>query len=742
MPETYVDIAFPTAVRRLFTYRVPEGLELVPGVRVLAPLRRGEAIGMVVRVHGNKPSFATRPIRRAVDREPLVGEGLLKLTEWIHRFYYCSWGEVLQAALPSGLDLQSLHMPEETTTIHWFWKDGIGEEEIEAVIEEAGSYKWAEALQQLAGLGLPMEQRELINDFGISRHALKRIEKEGLIESADVAPEREEPGHFEPAEISTLSDEQEQVFRQIEPALEDGRFKSFLLYGVTGSGKTEIYIHALKRVLDQGRGGMVLVPEIALTPQTVQRFYRIFGNQVAVIHSRLSEKEKFEAWLALKKEEKRIVIGPRSAVFAPVRNLGLIIVDEEHDTSYKQFDPAPRYHARDVAVIRASIENAVVVMGSATPALGTLQAARKGKHQLLHLPSRPVGMLPDVHVLDRKQYRGAMKGPLTVELYDAAARALENNQQVILLYNRRGYASYLICEACGHIPRSPESSVSLTWHQKRDRLICHYTGYSRKRDRVCEECGSEELTAMGSGTQQIEEQLTEIFPEAGILRMDRDTTSGKYAHQQIYDLFRNRKADILVGTQLVSKGLDFPNVTVVGVLNAETELAFPSYRSGERMFQLLSQVAGRAGRGPEGGTVYVQTWQPDHRSIRFAQKHDYGSFAREELADRKRLAYPPWSRLVTVHFKGESEEKTIAVAESFTEAMRQACTDSSVLGPSPSMIERVGGRWHWVTSLKLHPARNEREIENVLDRIFDGFEKIKPAGSGAVRISVDVDSIE
>ncbi|MEX2552819.1 MAG: primosomal protein N', partial [Actinomycetota bacterium] len=354
-------------------------------------------------------------------------------------------------------------------------------------------------------------------------------------------------------------------------------------------------------MLEQGRGGMVLVPEIALTPQTVRRFYRIFGDRVAVIHSRLNEREKFEAWQGLQSGRKQVVIGPRSAVFAPVKNLGLIVVDEEHDGSYKQFDPSPRYHARDVALMRASMEGAsmestkegagmeranegaVVVMGSATPSMTSLQAVRSGKHTLLQLPTRPAGEMPDVKILDLKQYKSAMRGPLTVELHEAISGALERKEQVILLYNRRGFASYMICEECGHIPESPDCSVSLTYHKKKNMLLCHYSGYARKADTHCESCGSAQLTTEGSGTQQIEAEIATLFPDARLLRMDRDTTSGKHAHKEIYQQFLSGKADILIGTQIVAKGLDFPNVTVVGVLNAETELAFPSFRSGERM---------------------------------------------------------------------------------------------------------------------------------------------------------------
>jgi primosomal protein N' (replication factor Y) (superfamily II helicase) len=519
-------------------------------------------------------------------------------------------------------------------------------------------------------------------------------------------------------------------------------FKSYLLFGVTGSGKTEVYIHALKHALEQGRGGLVLVPEIALTPQTVQRFYRIFGDQIAVLHSRLTERERFEAWQSLKSGEKRIAIGPRSAVFAPVRDVGLIVVDEEHDTSYKQYDPAPRYHARDVAVMRAHMENAVAVLGSATPGMVSVQAVKEGKHELLHLPMRPTGTMPEVRILNMIEYKSAMRGPLTVELYNEVEKALKRKEQVILLYNRRGFASFMQCEDCGHVPQSPESSTSLTYHKRKNILLDHYSGYSRRADTQCEMCGSANLKTKGSGTQQVEEEVEKLFPSARLLRMDRDSTSGKRGHQTIYEQFLTGQADILIGTQIVAKGLDFPNVTVVGVLNADTELAFPSFRAGERMYQLLSQVAGRAGRAEKPGVVYVQTWKPDHPAIQCAKTHDFKAFARHELANREMLHFPPYSRMVVFQFKSPSWSKVQMVADKFCDAMRMVTGDEPVMGPSPSLIEWMSGQYQWEANIKLSRNFNAHSIEKLLDEIFEKYDSLKPKGSGAVRINTDVDAVE
>lgn len=803
----YADIAFPTAIRRVFTYETRD-TQIKPGMRVWVPLRNVFAIGMVVQVHDRKPDFETRPIERILDEEPVMNKTILQLTEWIHRFYYCSWGEAIQAALPVGLnftsekrlrikkgykgditdqelellneiDASNLTLKEaekrwrdgsgkkflqkalkqEWISIweqprqkvdfkkikHWQLKESVNTEEVLAVLsEKERENKWVKAFEKLTEMKLPLPHRELLEDNLFSTYTLNRIEEEGWIESVDLPVKGQENNHhlYEPEKIKTLSDQQQRAYEEIETALDTDNFKSFLLFGVTGSGKTEVYIHALSHALESGRGGLVLVPEIALTPQTVQRFFQIFGNQIAVLHSRLSERERFEAWQSLKSGEKKIAIGPRSAVFAPVQNVGLIVVDEEHDTSYKQYDPAPRYHARDVAIMRANMENAVVILGSATPGMVSVQAVKEDKHTLLHLPLRPTGTMPEVKTLNMIEYKSAMRGPLTVELFKEIEKALKREEQVILLFNRRGYASYLQCEDCGHIPQSPESSTSLTYHKKKNILLCHYSGYSRKADTRCEMCGSANLTTKGSGTQQVEEEIAELFPEARLLRMDRDTTSGKYGHQTIYEKFLSGESDILIGTQIVAKGLNFPNVTVVGVINADTELAFPSFRSGERMYQLLSQVAGRAGRAEKPGVVYVQTWKPEHPAIKYAQTHDFKSFARHELANRQMLLFPPYSRMVVFQFKSPSWSKVQLAADKFCDAMRLMVGDEVVMGPSPSVIEWLNGQHQWEANIKLNREFNAHAIEKLLDNIFEKYNSMKPKGSGSVRINVDVDAVE
>lgn len=809
----YADIVFSTAVRQPFTYALSTKevqSEAEVGKRVWVPLQKHKAIGFIVNLHDQTPDFKTRPVEKVLDDEPILSTELLKLSQWIYRFYYCGWGEAIQAALPAGLSFQAEKrlrsatgtIPEHTgddeaeiikevqkqgsyllkeakqrwndsiiqqlirqklleiweepeikmdprTENMWCWRKETSRHEAERLIEEhektGKDYKWVRALRLLTELDLPEFQRNLTPHDLLEYYTLNRIAGEGLICVKEVESNNLSLKHeHDPTQLKTLNEEQKEAFKQICIVLETSSFDSFLLYGITGSGKTEVYIHALKKALEQEKGGLVLVPEIGLTPQIVKRFYMIFGDDIAVLHSRLTNRERYDAWRALQQGEKRIAIGARSAVFAPVRNLGLIIVDEEHDASYKQQDPAPRYHGRDAAIMRAHINDAVVVMGSATPSMVSLQGAKKEKNTLLTLKERPFeATLPEVEVLDLKQYRSAMRGPIAVPLFNAIEKAMEREEQAILLYNRRGFSFYLQCEQCGEIPECPNCSVSLTFHKAKKQLRCHYCGYSERQPRQCKECGHDAVNPRGSGTQQLEEQIADLFPDARTLRMDFDTTSGKNAHANILKTFERKKADILVGTQIVGKGLDFPDVTVVGVIDADTELAFPSFRSGERMFQLLSQVAGRSGRAGKAGKVFFQTWQPDHPAIRTAQKHQFREFARQELAQRKMLQYPPYSRIIRFVFKGKKERRVHRVAMAFTESLMNIIGQSDpVLGPSPAPISRMQNYYRWESFVKIKPTNGAAAIEHLIDQTFERYEKNKPRGASSVRINVNVDALE
>lgn len=813
MPK-YADIVFSTAVRQLFTYQVSANLEseIKIGVRVWVPLRNYYAIGVVVNLHENPPEFETRPIRKVLDKVSIIEGELLSLTKWIHQFYFSSWGEVIQAALPAGLNFVSRKYlkpkaesgfgslsgsKEEDEVVNevlahsaftldeankrwkgtklnktlnqlikkgvleiweepdlkvsskkereWNWEENKSSKEAQQFISgiEGNLNKWQSALKQLIDANLPRRQSSLKQIEEFNSHTKKKLQDAGWITFKEVEALSVEPNlDFDPNSIKALNRKQEGVFVEISKSLEKRVFANFLLYGITGSGKTEVYIHALKQVLDSGKGGIVLVPEIALTPQTVSRFYKIFGDKIAVLHSRMTNRERLLAWNDLKKGNKTIAIGPRSAVFAPVQNLGIIILDEEHDASYKQMDPAPRYHARETAIMRASMNNAVVIMGSATPSMQALQMTRNDKCVLLELNERHAdATLPEIKILDLKEYKSAMRGELAVPLYNAIEEALLNREQVILLYNRRGFSSYLQCETCGNIPQSPECSVSLTYHKRRNMLMCHYSGYSRRADTQCEICGSSEMVEQGSGTQKIEENLENLFPQAKILRFDKDSTGRKGAHERILNTFGSGEADILIGTQLVAKGLDFPNVTVVGVVDADTEQAFPSFQSTERMYQLLSQVSGRSGRGTKQGKVFIQTKQSENSAIQFAKEHDHKGFSKEEMGFREPLNYPPFSRLVKFVLKGREEEEVGKSAHTLRKVIEWILPESEILGPSPAAIGWMNRNFFWEVTLKIETEKGANYIEALLEKVMDVYDRESSISISKVRININVDAI-
>ena len=831
----FVDIAYASAPRQLYTYRVPEELcELVSiGKRVWSPFRNYNAIGMVVRVHQQEPSFEHKAIRKVLDDEAILNESLLQLTEWMHRFYYCSWGEAIQAVLPSGLNMVSKQyvraislsdkatifsaesksstesqsvpvtdntlgkltekekklwswvasLAEEPTAeelrkrsraqgelavlkslikkgcleiweqpeikskeakeIWWDWKNEDAKNKASSYVPSERKFKWEQALMVVQKQNLPARHKDLRMLEKLGASELRTLAQKGYLRKFEKSRFEMQSQQliYDPSTINVLNDEQCTATDAIIQQLEGQKFGQFLLYGITGSGKTEVYIHAIKRARELGKGAIVMVPEIALTPGTVARFYKVFGEDIAVFHSQLSASERLSAWNALRKGKKNIAIGPRSALFAPIKSLGLIIIDEEHDSSYKQMDPAPRYHARETAVMRAHLEDAIVVMGSATPSLQTLHRVAKNKTIMLRLTQRHAeASLPEVQILDLKQYKSAMNGPMAVPAYLAAKEALERKEQVIFLLNRRGFASYLQCEDCGHIPMSPDCSVSLTLHKRKGILLCHYSGYARRVDTHCEACGSPNVKECGSGTQQAEDQIEALFPGARVARFDRDSTSKKGAHARILESFGRGEADILVGTQIVAKGLDFPNVTLVVVIDADTEQAYPSFQSSERLYQLLSQVAGRSGRGQKPGKVFIQTRQPEQPAFHFVPSHDHQGFARHEMALRKPLNYPPFSRLIKCVLKGSNNEQVSAASMALYQAWQQIVPQWSLLGPSPAPIEWMQGHYYWELIAKVDPEKGAHYMEAMLDQVLQVYESLYPEHR-SVRVNIHVDAI-
>ena len=623
------------------------------------------------------------------------------------------------------------------------WIEDI--EELNALVGRAR--RQAEAYQTLAAAGGTVELAHLTGQAGFSRSVIKELERKGLVVVEAREVERDPfagvPVTTEPALEPTP--DQHEIIGALASAFDAGPTQPFLLHGVTGSGKTLVYIEILEYVLARGRGAIVLVPEISLTPQTVARFRARFGDQVAVLHSALSEGERFDAWKQLRSGRRRIAVGARSALFAPVSDLGVIVVDEEHDGSYKQSE-SPRYQARDMAVLRCAQEGALCVLGSATPSLESWHNVERAKFRLVSLPDRVGGgSLPPVRVVDLREARktsqektGARSEAgvvLTPPLVDLMRDRLDRGEQTILLLNRRGYSSFVQCRECGDVEICPACSISLTYHRGRSRLVCHHCRHEQPAPKRCPRCGSTDLSFRGLGTEQVERVVAETFPEARLARMDVDTTSGKWSHHEILGRVERGEVDVLLGTQMIAKGLDFPRVTLVGVVNADVGMHLPDFRATERTFQLLSQVAGRAGRGTLGGDVLIQTALPEHYAIQAATTHDYVGFATRELRERQNPPYPPLVRLVNVVVSSPNPEDAAGNAEAAARWLRTlpVCRGSvEVIGPAPSPIERLHTRWRWHFLLR---SGSVKDLGAVAKRLQSDF---RPRGAD-VRVAIDRD---
>lgn len=522
----------------------------------------------------------------------------------------------------------------------------------------------------------------------------------------------------EKTDFLTLNDEQQTIVETVSAAI--GKDSTpFLLEGVTGSGKTEVYLHIIDKVLKQGKTAIVLVPEISLTPQMTHRFISRFGKQVAIMHSGLSDGEKYDEWRKIKSGKARVVVGARSAIFSPLDNIGAIIIDEEHEASYKQ-ESNPRYHARDVAILRAKYHKAVVVLGSATPSIESRARASRKVYHFLQLTNRanPKASLPQVEIADFRDYLG-QKSPsnYTPLLLEKIANRLERGEQSVLMLNRRGYSSFIMCRECAYVDNCPNCDISLTLHMDTKTMNCHYCGFTKAIPRTCPNCNSRSIAYYGTGTQKAYDELQEVFPQARILRMDVDTTRKKGAHEKILRAFGNGEADILLGTQMIAKGLDFPNVTLVGVLNADTSLNLPDFRSSERTFQLLTQVAGRAGRGDKSGEVVIQTYNPDHYAIQLAKKQDYETFYRYEMNVRKQMSYPPYYYTVGITLSLADELELTRKAYQVLAMLKETLSpEAKLLGPTPKPIARTHNLYHYHIIIKY---RFEDNLETVLNRILD-----------------------
>jgi primosomal protein N' (replication factor Y) len=625
----------------------------------------------------------------------------------------------------------------------------------EAALARARRQREAFEVLEAAGGALPLAH--LLEEHAFSRSVVAGLAARGLVTLADEEVARDPFSGAAPMPPPLLpTAAQARAVAALVAALDDLDRRPFLLHGVTGSGKTLVYIELLRRVLERGGSAIVLVPEISLTPQTVSRFRAHFGDNVAVLHSALSDGERFDAWRALKSGEKRIAVGARSALFAPVHGLRAVIVDEEHDASYKQSE-APRYHGRDLAVVRAELAGAVCVLGSATPSLESWANQARGKFVRLSLPERVGGgRLPSVGIVDLREERKRLSAPAPAEggvprhgaaeggvvlsdaLVSAVRARLSAAEQVILLLNRRGYSSFVQCRECGDVRACPHCSVSLTYHRVRHRLVCHHCRHEEDAPERCLRCGSRDLAFRGLGTEQVERVVAASFPGARIARMDVDTTSGKWSHHEILGRVERGEVDILLGTQMIAKGLDFPRVTLVGVVNADVGMHLPDFRACERTFQLLSQVAGRAGRGVLGGEVLVQTSLPEHYAIQAAVHHDYEGFARRELEERAQPRYPPHVRLANVVLSSPDAEAVAAAADAASRWvgrwLRGEGGRVELVGPAPAPIERLHGRWRWHFLLR---ASSAADLGDAAKALIRGF---RPKGAD-VRLVLDRDPV-
>ena len=721
---------------RVFHYAVPLEFEkhVSVGSRVLVPFGSRKLAGYVVGFGVPQGRFKIRSITGVLDAQIFTAE-MLELARWMADSYLCSTAEAFQRILSPRLQVKGSRVVKRLYPL-------LAGTELEKVLETmARSPKQAAVLR--ASVNCPgLTRGELAKVAKASLKTVETLVEKGLLEVVvaegplpRVPPAKELPGNGGPQ----LSREQEQVLNPIAKALEQSQFGVFLLHGVTGSGKTEVYLRAISAALKAGRQGVAMVPEIALTPQMIELFRARFGGKVAVLHSALSGRERYDEWLRVKRGEAPVVLGTRSAVFAPLSRPGLFVLDEEHETTYKQEDHL-RYHAREVALKRAQLTGAVVVLGSATPSLETqLKARTGGIYRLLELPCRiDHRPLPAVRVVDmRQELKNGNRGIFSLALSKAVNECLERREQVLLFLNRRGYATFVVCRECGLVLKCPRCDISPTYHQD-GRLRCHYCNYTTLSPGRCPDCTSRHIRHFGTGTQKVEEEAKRLFEQAGIVRMDSDTTTRKGSHERILSSFREGDADILIGTQMVAKGLDLPNVTLVGVINADTSLHMPDFRAAERTFQLLTQVAGRAGRGDIPGKVLVQTYTPDHYSIVAAASHDYEGFYRSEMRVRRSLGYPPFSHLARLLFTHEDEDEVkkgaLLAKEYLTKVLVNTNEQVDILGPAPATLSKIKGRYRWQLVLK---GSRRNSLKQVIKEFLDILENSRPVFKPIVNIDLN-----
>lgn len=705
----YIDVILPLPLEGTFTYSVPESMvaQVRMGVRVLVPLGRSKTYtAMAVRLHSEKPEFETRPIIQVIDAEPVLIEQQLRLWQWISTYYMSPIGDVFKAALPAGLKAEENYRPKTVRcvtlpanlrseqSLHMaltILKRALKQHQTFSTYLELSHWNEIDGETPPAHIA-EIACDELQNAANASDAVLRQLIQRNFLELY----------HREVGRLNTTGEYHHERIQPLSPAqqaAEDSIQKQFneknvvLLHGVTSSGKTEIYIHLIKKAIDEGKQVLYLLPEIALTVQMTRRLQNVFGSRLGIYHSKYSDAERVEIWKKqLSSEPYDVILGARSAVFLPFTRLGLVIVDEEHETSFKQQDPAPRYHARSTAIMLARMyEGAKVLLGTATPSMESYHNACTGKYGYVQLTTRYKDVaMPEIRVVDTKDlyHRKMMRGAFSPDLLEAMRTALRNKKQVLLFQNRRGFAPMVECKVCGWVPKCKNCDVSLTYHRSMNLLTCHYCGYTYPVPKQCPNCESTELLGRGYGTEKIEDRVRELFPEARIARMDLDTTRSAGAYGRIIDDFSCGRTDILIGTQMITKGLDFSGVTVVGILNADTMLNYPDFRAYEQAFQMLSQVSGRAGRRDERGLVILQTKSADLPVIQQVVAGDFQTFARDLLEERSMFRYPPFYHLVYVYLRHRNEQLVDSAAIEMASRLRQAFADR-VLGPDKPAVARV-----------------------------------------------------
>lgn len=739
---SYAEVAVPLHVFQTFTYRLTaeQSGQAEVGARLVVPLGRSVVTGYILDLLEDlTPGLVETEVKEAkelVDTTPVCNPEILQLARWVSDYYACPIGEVIRAALPPGMSPKRKTASFVQPKLRRFVRLKESPDSAEQKLTEAQR----RVISALIESG-PMLLQSLLKAANVSASTVSTLEKKALLEISVEAVRRDpltETLGIEDAQHH-LTAGQTTVLAQIEEQMNAGAYSAFLLHGVTGSGKTEVYMRAMKKALSLGRSAMMLVPEIALTPVFSRRLRARFGDQVAIFHSSLQKGERFDEWTRVRNGEARVVIGTRSAVFAPVKSLGLIVVDEEHESSYRQQE-SPYYNARDVAIVRAQKESATVVLGSATPSLESFHNARKGKYHFVRLPER-IGARPmaEAKIVDMRTVfaRHAKPRVFSDELLEAIRETRERGEQSIILLNRRGYSSFILCRSCGETVQCPNCDVTLTYHRSERVIVCHYCNHREAVPSVCPSCGKKYIYYVGEGTEQLEEMLKLLFPALRVARIDRDTTARRKVFEQSLVDFSAGRIDTLVGTQMLAKGHDFPNVTLVGVVSVDAGLALPDFRSAERTFQLITQVAGRAGRGDRPGRVLIQTYHPYHYALRHACAQDYDGFFEEELRYRQNHSYPPFVALASLLIHGPDLGRVRSDSLELRKQLDLVNQDrkSRVLGPAPAPLSRLKGEHRFQILIKSRSRKHLREVADA------ALKAMAEKGTNLRSINLEIDPV-